>query len=118
MMLATPPAQRRELLEAIAEAAPDNQFGLVTLAHESSGPRLECRDARRAFKMLEREIASAPPHLGGLLTSWGRVADVGVGLAAATGLLDRLPPESSARRPLDALRDILQFRADMQQELT
>jgi hypothetical protein len=118
-LITTAPAQSRlTLVKQLAQEAPDARLSIVITAYEAAGHCWDETVTRRFFSQLAREVQSSAARPWGLNhADWGRLAHV----ATAAPILDHMlaggAADSPWRRPLETLRETLQFRAHMQQEL-
>ena len=119
LVAAAPEDQRRAIVQQIFDDVPDARFVLIIDAYDSAGLRWDEALTRRAFSQLGRQVLTEGERFfpGSTYPDWARLAEVATAMPMLADIIERSASNSPWRKLLESLRETLQFRADMQQEL-
>ena len=116
-----PAAARERLLWQALESTNDTSFGLALILLNSSGADWSAQMTRRAFELLGQRVrteSQSYPLPRNTLTVWGQRAHIETALAEIERVDARCPDPSPWRNAVEALKEIIGFRAAMRQELS
>jgi hypothetical protein len=117
---AAPIASRATLLAQTLHSIDESRFGLAHVLLSGSDCDWSTDTTRAAFALLEKRIRGDSQqwaHARNTLTEWGRHANVEIALAEIERLHAKCPDKSPWRNAIEAVREIIEFRAAMRQEL-
>jgi hypothetical protein len=103
------------------ESTDDTSFGLALILLNSSGADWSAQTTRRAFELLGQRVrteSQSYPVPRNTLTVWGQRAHIETARAEIERVDARCPDPSPWRNAVEALKEIIGFRAVMRQELS
>jgi hypothetical protein len=120
LISAAPIASRERLVAQVLTSIGDGRFPLVLSVLNVSGADWSPDTTRRAFELLAQRVRTESQQWSfprNVLSEWGRHAHVETAIAEVERVDARCPDPSSWRNAVEALKEIIEFRAAMRQEL-
>jgi hypothetical protein len=121
LMNATAPESRERLLAQALASIENSSFSLALALLNASAIDWSAETTRRAFELLSARVRGESQQWSfarNVLAAWGRHAHVGTAIAAIERVDARCPDPSPWRNAVEALKEIIEFRAAMRQELS
>jgi hypothetical protein len=120
LISAAPIASRERLVAQALGVIGDGRFPLVLGVLNVSGAHWSPETTRRAFELLGQRVRAESQQWSyprSALAEWGRHAHVETAVAEIERVDARCPDPSPWRNAVEALKEIIEFRAAMRQEL-
>jgi hypothetical protein len=117
---AAPLANRERLLTQALVSISDSGFSLALTVLTGSGVDWSAETTRRAFELLAGRVRAESQQWSfarNTLAAWGRHAHVETAVPEIARVEARCPDPSPWRNAVEALKEIIEFRAAMRQEL-
>jgi hypothetical protein len=121
LMNATSSASRERLLAQALASIESSRFSLALELLNAGGIDWSVETTRRAFELLGARVRNETQQgsfARNLFAAWGRHAHVETAIAEIERVDARCPDPSPWRNAVEALKEIIEFRAAMRQELS